>query len=48
MTHPSTEGPITTPSRISSTIAGIRTRGKNPSASGASNPAAATISRSVN
>src|SRR5215467_5645854 len=46
--QPSPEGPITIPSKISSTIAGSRTRGKKPSAKGASRPAAATMSRLVN
>src|SRR5262245_15323842 len=46
--QPSPEGPITMPSRISSTIAGSRTRGKKPSAKGASRPAATTMSRLMN
>src|SRR5215472_848888 len=46
--QPSPEGPITIPSMISSTIAGSRTRGKKPSAKGASRPAATTMSRLVN
>src|SRR6516225_8171189 len=48
LAQPSPEGPITMPSRISSTIAGSRTRGKKPSAKGASKPTATTMSRLVN
>ena len=44
-TQPRPDGPITMPSTISSTIEGSRMRGKNPSARGARNPAATTISR---
>jgi hypothetical protein len=47
LAHPRTDGPITIPSTISRTIAGIRRRGKNPSASGATTPAATTINRLV-
>jgi hypothetical protein len=47
LTQPKPEGPITMPTTISSTIAGSRTRGKKPSASGARSPAATTISRFV-
>src|SRR5262249_61800331 len=46
--QPRTCGPITIPSRISSTIDGSLIRGNSPSASGAANAAAATTANPVN
>src|SRR5262245_44315619 len=47
-TQPRTSGPITIPSRISSTIDGNLIRGNSPSASGAANATAATTANPVN
>src|SRR6516164_8186167 len=47
-TQPSTDGPMMMPPMISSTTAGMRSRGKYPTTSGASTATAATTSRLVN
>src|SRR5262252_9146508 len=47
-TQPSTDGPMMMPPMISSTTAGMRSRGKYPTTSGARTATAATTSRLVN
>src|SRR6516165_2153173 len=47
-TQPSTDGPMIMPPMTSSTTAGMRSRGKYPTTSGASTATAATTSRLVN
>lgn len=47
-THPKPEGPTMMPSTISSTTAGIRSRGASETRSGAANAMAATARRDEN